>query len=84
VRAKHTIRLALPAARRPVVLSLRVRPRLAPRRAVVAKLGTTLVRFPRSARAGRWITIRLRVKRPGTVLRLGGTRSFDVDRIVVR
>jgi chitodextrinase len=84
VRAKRTVRLALPAAHRSVILSLRVRPRATPRRAIVARLGATLVRFPKAARTNRWITIRVRVKRPGTVLRLGGSRSFDFDRVVVQ
>jgi hypothetical protein len=84
VRGGRTVRLAVPAAHRAVTLTLRARPRSTPRRAVVARLGATVVRFPRGARTGRWITIRVRVDLPGTVLRLGGARSFDAERIVVR
>jgi chitodextrinase len=83
VRAGRAVRLNLPAAGRAVMLSLRVRPRTAPRGAVVARLGTTTVRFPRAAQPNRWITIRVRVPRPGTSLRLGGPRSFDVHRVIV-
>ena len=84
VRAGHPIGLALPVAGRAVTLSLRVRPRSTPRRAVVARLGTTVVRFPRAARRNRWITLRVRVGEPGTVLRIGGSKAFDVERILVR
>ena len=84
IRAGHPIRLSLPPAGRAVVLSLRVRPRSAPRGAVVARLGTTVVRFPRSARRNHWIALRVRVSRPGTTLRLGGAKAVDVDRVLVR
>ncbi len=85
IRTRHALRLVLPAARHAVTLTLRVRPRTTPsRRAVVARFGTTVVRFPRSARRGRWIALRVRVARPGAALRLGGVTSFDVDRVLVR
>jgi hypothetical protein len=67
-----------------VLLSLRVRPRTDPGNAIVARLGTTFVRFPATARRDRWVTIRVRVPRPGTILRLGGPKSFDADQILVR
>ena len=84
IRAGHPIRLSLPPAGRAVVLSLRVRPRSAPHGAVVARLGPTIVRLPRSARRNHWIALRVRVSRPGTTLRLGGAKAVDVDRVLVR
>jgi hypothetical protein len=84
VRAGRTVQLTLPDAHRAVMLSLRVRPSSIPGRAVVARLGSTVLRFPAGARSGQWITIRARVARPGTVLRLGGAMTFDADRVLVR
>jgi hypothetical protein len=51
---------------------------------VVAKLGTTTVRFPRTARRLRFVTLRVRVRHPGTTLRLGGRVTFDVRSILIR
>jgi hypothetical protein len=83
VLAGRTVQLRLPDAHRAVTLSLRVR-FSTPGQAVVARLGSIVVRFPAAARSGQWITIRARVARPGTILRLGGPKPFDVDRVLVR
>jgi len=84
VRARHALRFSAPASSHAVTLTLRVRARSTPRRAVVAKLGTTTVRFPRTARRLRFVTLRIRVRHPGTTLRLGGRVTFDVRSILIR
>jgi hypothetical protein len=84
VRAHRTLRFAVPAVTHTVTLSLRVRARSTPRHAIVARYGNTTLRFPRTARRNRFVTLRIRVRHPGPRLVLGGAIVFDARSILIR